>query len=361
MAAVRADDTQRPCVRKRARSPGVSMFPTPAPPIPTQHPPRGAWRRAYSEVVADPRQLARELELDPELVAEAAARSFALRVPRAFLARIERGNPRDPLLIQVLPGLLELEERAGFGIDPVAEIARSPQPGLIHKYQGRVLWVLTGACAIHCRYCFRRHFPYGDHLGGIAGRLDVLEHLRRDPTIREVILSGGDPLSLDDAVLGSLAAELAAIPQLERLRVHTRLPVVIPERVDTALVGWLTATRLRSVVVLHVNHAREIDGAVAAAVGRLVSAGVTVLNQAVLLAAVNDSVEALTGLSERLFEIGVLPYYLHQLDRVAGAAHFEVSDKRAVELMAQVAARLPGYLVPRLVRDDGESAAKIMV
>lgn len=337
----------------------MSLAPTASASI--QAPARAPWRRAYAEVVTDPLELARALDLDPTVVAEAAARSFALRVPRAFLARIERGNPRDPLLLQVLPGLLELEARPGFGLDPVAELARSPQAGLIHKYQGRVLWVMTGACAIHCRYCFRRHFPYGEHLGGIAGREAALEFLRRDPTVREVILSGGDPLSLDDIVLAPLAKELGTIPHLERLRVHTRLPVVIPERVDATLIEWLTSTRLRSVMVLHVNHAREIDGGVAAAVDRLLRAGVAVLNQAVLLAAVNDSVEAQVDLSERLFEIGVLPYYVHQLDRVAGAAHFEVPDERAVALMAAVSERLPGYLVPRLVRDDGSSPAKVPV
>lgn len=317
------------------------------------------WRRDYADVITDPAELARLLGIDPELISPAARASFALRVPRAFVARMVPGDPRDPLLLQVLPSRREEEHVEGFGVDPVAELDRSPQPGLLHKYHGRVLWVLSGACAIHCRYCFRRHFPYGDHLGGPTARQQVLDHLRGDPTIREVILSGGDPLSLDDGRLAELAHEIAAIEHVERLRVHTRLPVVIPSRVDEALLEWLTGTRLTPVVVLHVNHANELDADVAAAIGRLRERGVTLLNQAVLLAGVNDRVEALVELSERLFAAGVLPYYLHQLDRVDGAAHFEVEDSRALALVTQVAARLPGYLVPRLVRDDGVAAAKV--
>lgn len=319
------------------------------------------WRRDYADVITDPAELAHLLRIDQELISPAAGVRFALRVPRAFAARMVPGDPHDPLLLQALPSRREEEHVEGFGVDPVAELERSPQPGLLHKYHGRVLWVLSGACAIHCRYCFRRHFPYGDHLGGATARQQVLDHLRGDPTIREVILSGGDPLSLDDTRLTELGRELAAIPHLERLRVHTRLPVVIPSRVDAPLLEWLTGTRLTPVVVLHTNHANELDADVGAAIGRLRERGVTLLNQAVLLAGVNDSVEALVQLSERLFAVDVLPYYLHQLDRVQGAAHFEVSDARARALMAEVAVRLPGYLVPRLVRDDGRSLAKVVV
>lgn len=327
----------------------------PAPP-PLSLPP---WRKAYAEAVTDPAELARLLGLPRDLVDAAAARSFGLRLPRPFLGRIERGNLRDPLLLQVLPALAESETRQGFAFDPTAEQARSPVPGLIRKYHGRALWIMTGACAVHCRYCFRRHFPYADHLAGIEGRVDVLTHLAADPTIEEIILSGGDPLSLPDEQLAPLAAQLAAIPHLRRLRVHTRLPVVVPERVDAALLSWLAGTRLAPVVVLHANHPNELDGAVGAAVDRLRAARVPVLNQAVLLAGVNDSVEALAALSTRLFELGVLPYYLHQLDRVVGASHFEVADDRAGELWRGLAARLPGYLVPRLVRDDGVSPYKV--
>jgi EF-P beta-lysylation protein EpmB len=334
--------------------PKMSLAIAPSPTLPQ-------WRRDYADVITDAAELAAFLRIDPASISAAARSSFALRVPRAFAARMAPGDPHDPLLLQVLPSRLEEDHAEGYGTDPVAELERSPQPGLLHKYRGRVLWVLSGACAIHCRYCFRRHFPYGDHLGGGAAREQVLAHLRADSSVKEVILSGGDPLSLDDGRLAELARELAAIPHLERLRVHTRLPVVIPSRVDEALLAWLTGTRLTPVVVLHVNHAHELDAEVGAAIGRLRERGVTLLNQAVLLAGVNDGVEALVELSERLFAVGVLPYYLHQLDRVQGAAHFEVSDARARALMAEVAVRLPGYLVPRLVRDDGRSLAKVVV
>jgi EF-P beta-lysylation protein EpmB len=317
-----------------------------------------AWRRAYADAIRDPRELLDVLGLDPTL---AVASPFPLRVPHAFVARMRRGDLTDPLLRQVLPLDAEAVDTAGFGRDPVAELDRSPVAGLITKYQGRVLWVLTGACAVHCRYCFRRHFPYQEHLGGVTGRREVVEYLRAKPSVREVILSGGDPLSLDDDVLAGLAHELATIPHLERLRVHTRLPIVLPDRVDDQLLAWLTGTRLTPVVVLHANHPAELDATVAAAVARLRGGGIVVLNQAVLLAGVNDNADTLAALSERLFLIGVVPYYLNQLDRVAGAAHFEVDDQRAIALVHELQVRLPGYLVPRLVRDDGASAFKVAV
>ncbi len=244
---------------------------------------------------------------------------------------------------------------AGYEADPLAETAAvggvTPLPGLLHKYRGRALLLVTGACAVHCRYCFRRHFPYGDHSRWGEGWGRALDWLAASPAIEEVILSGGDPLAASDDKLAALVAGLDRIPHLRRLRVHTRLPVVVPERVDGALLGWLGSSRLAPVVVLHANHPRELDGAVAAAVARLRGAGATVLNQAVLLAGVNDSAEALVGLSRELFAAGVLPYYLHLLDRVAGAAHFEVPAARARELLRAMMAELPGYLVPRLVRE----------
>jgi EF-P beta-lysylation protein EpmB len=253
---------------------------------------------------------------------------------------------------------VETRPQPGFERDPLGEERVSPVPGLLHKYRGRALLVVTGACAIHCRYCFRRHFPYAEHAAAWEG---ALGYLAADPTVTEVILSGGDPLAVTDERLGALARRLAEIPHLRRLRVHTRLPVVLPERVDEGLLEWLAGTRLAPLLVLHANHPRELDGAVAAAVGRLRGAGVPVLNQAVLLAGINDRVEDLAGLSEGLFEIGVLPYYLHLLDPVAGAAHFEVPLPRGRELVAELARLLPGYLVPRLVREVPGAPAKVPV
>jgi len=318
------------------------------------------WRAELARAVDDPAELIRMLDLDAGLLpqARAAARGFPLRVPRGFVARMTRGDAADPLLRQVLPLGAELEQHAGFSTDPTSDLAAELTPGLLTKYQGRALLVATGACAVHCRYCFRRHFPYADSNPRADGWRAALAAIVADPTIDEVILSGGDPLSLSDARLGELAAALAALPQLKRLRIHTRHPVVLPERVDDALLGWLAPLRLQKVVVLHANHAQELDASVADACARLRDAGATLLNQSVLLRGVNDSVDALAALSERLFALGVLPYYLHQLDRVQGAAHFEVDDRAALALHAALVARLPGYLVPRLVREVAGAPAK---
>ena len=287
--------------------------------------------------------------------ADAAARDFPLRVPRGFVARMRRGDPADPLLLQVLPTAAELVAAPGYTADPLVEVdesaAASPVPGVLHKYRGRALLLVTGACGVHCRYCFRRHFPYGEHAPRGDGWERALEWLAANPAVEEVILSGGDPLAVSDEKLAWLVEALDAIPHLRRLRVHTRMPVVLPERVDDALVAWLGGSRLSTVVVLHANHAQEIDGTVSAAIARLRAAGAAVLNQAVLLAGVNDSVAAQCELSRALFDAGALPYYLHLLDRVAGAAHFEVPEARARELLHGVMAELPGYLVPRLVRE----------
>lgn len=322
-----------------------------------------AWRRAQAEAVTDPRELLALLGLPADLLpaAQRAADLFGLRVPRGYVARMRPGDPRDPLLLQVLPLGAELREVPGYGADPLAEGEAAPRPGLLHKYRGRVLLVVTGACAVHCRYCFRRHFPYGEASPGWSGWGEVLGHVADDPEVREVILSGGDPLSAADERLAELVARIEAIPHVERLRIHTRTPVVLPERVDEGLLAWLGGTRLRPVVVVHANHAREIDGSVRAAFGRLRGAGATVLNQSVLLAGVNDSADALAELSEALFAAGALPYYLHLLDRVQGAAHFEVPEARARRLVGEVAARLPGFLVPRLVREVPGAPAKVPV
>ena len=264
---------------------------------------------------------------------------------------MRRGDSADPLLRQVLPLEAEAEAGAGFSQDPVGDRQASLSPGLLHKYEGRVLMVTTGACAVHCRYCFRRHFPYHETPRTPADWALALRQIAADSTIGEVILSGGDPLTLVDATLAELAERIAAIAHVRRLRVHTRLPVMIPERVTPELLQWLTGTRLAPVMVIHANHAAELQGSAAAAVRRIVSAGVPTLNQAVLLRGVNDSVEALAELSERLVDLGVMPYYLHQLDRVAGAAHLEVPVAEGLRIVEQLRQRLPGYAVPRYVRE----------
>jgi EF-P beta-lysylation protein EpmB len=271
---------------------------------------------------------------------------------------MRRGDPRDPLLLQALPQLAELEQAPGFVVDAVGDLAARSAQGVLHKYEGRALLIASGSCAINCRYCFRRHFPYGDEMAAAGQWRKALEHVRQDPSISELILSGGDPLALATAKLEELSRGLADIPQVTRLRIHTRLPVVLPERIDDAFAGWLAALPLQKVVVLHANHANEFDAQVDHACARLREAGATLLNQSVLLRGVNDDADALAALSERLFAAGVLPYYLHQLDRVQGAAHFEVDDARALALVEAVRHRLPGYLVPRLVREVGGEASK---
>ena len=311
------------------------------------------WQTELARAIRDPVELAGLLDLDLTAlgVASAAADQFPVRVPRPYLARMQSGDPNDPLLLQVLPAARELAAAPGYVSDPLRESEANPAPGLIHKYRGRVLLLVSPACAIHCRYCFRRHFDYAANTPGRRRWQQALDYVRGDDTISEVIYSGGDPLAASDAMLAWLTDQLAAIPHVRRLRIHSRLPVVIPARIDRELLSWLGATTLQSSLVLHVNHANEIDAELAAAVKRLRGAGVTVLNQSVLLAGINDDADRLAALSEGLFSAGILPYYLHLLDRVQGAAHFAVARSRAVGLHRELLARLPGYLVPRLVEE----------
>lgn len=312
-----------------------------------------AWQTALAQVVTQPGELLRLVGLGEEWreAAEAAAKAFPLRVPRGFIARMRRGDPADPLLRQVLPLVEELHSAPGFGLDPVGDRDAQRAPGVLHKYAGRVLLTATGACAVHCRYCFRRHFPYEEANAAADAWRGALLAIADDPSITEVILSGGDPLTLSDRRLAEFVQQAARIEHVTRVRVHSRLPVVLPERITAALCDILTSTRLRPVLVIHANHAQEIDTNVQSACNLLTAHGIPLLNQSVLLHGVNDSVTALTDLSEALFAAGVLPYYLHQLDRVQGAAHFDVPDDVARQLHAAMHASLPGYLVPRWVRE----------
>lgn len=318
------------------------------------------WRRELAEAIRHPAELYGLLGLDPGRLPAAAAR-FPLLVPRAFVARMRPGDPRDPLLLQVLPHAAEDDELPGWSSDPLRESEALAAPGLVRKYRGRGLLLLTGGCAVNCRYCFRREFPYADSGAtrrGIAAGLDAIAD---DDTITEVILSGGDPLLLDDAVLADVVGRLDRVPHVRRLRIHSRLPVVLPSRVTPALVGLLGDSRLTSVVVIHANHPAELDESVSAAVRMLAAVPAMILNQAVLLAGVNDSATTLAALSERLVELGVTPYYLHLLDRVRGAAHFDVPEARAIDLHHRLRDSLPGYAVPRLVREVPGEPAKVRI
>lgn len=321
------------------------------------------WQQEMAAAITRPEALIEALGLDISLLrpAHTAAATFPLRVPVGYVARMQRGNSQDPLLRQVLPLGEELNQPAGYIADPLGELAALRAPGLLHKYHGRALLITTSACAVHCRYCFRREFPYAEQASDGARWSEALDRIARDASIEEVILSGGDPLSLSDSRLTALTDALARIPHVRRLRVHTRQPIVLPSRVDEGLLTWLKQLPWPVVFVLHANHANEIDASVRDACARLRTSGITLLNQSVLLRGVNDDAEALANLSNALFEAGVLPYYLHMLDPVRGAAHFDIPEDRARQLAAQLAARLPGYLVPRLVREIPGAPAKTML
>ena len=318
------------------------------------------WRQQLAEAITDPAELLRVLELPGALLprARAAAKDFPLKVPASFVRKIRKGDPQDPLLRQILPLDDELREAPGFVADPVGDVAALKAPGLIHKYRDRVLLSATPACAVHCRYCFRRHFDYAGAGHGPDAWRAAADYVRARPEITELILSGGDPLSLSDGRLQTLTDAFLDIAHLKRLRIHTRQPVVLPGRVDAGLLDWLRDLPWDRAVVIHANHPAELDDEVAAVLAALKSTGVLLLNQSVVLRGVNDDVEVLEALSERLYACGALPYYLNGLDRVAGSAHFYVSDARVLELHARLRERLPGYLVPRPVRDVGRGGAK---
>jgi EF-P beta-lysylation protein EpmB len=322
------------------------------------------WQQQLRNVVSSRAELLALLGLENSEVGDAggACEEFALKVPRSFVRRMRSGDPRDPLLLQVLSSAQEMQLTSGYSQDPVGENGPTlPERGIIHKYQGRVLLIVSGACAVNCRYCFRRHFPYNDHQNSREQWSEALQFIRDDDSIEEVILSGGDPLVAPDALLQQLLARIADIDHVRRLRIHTRLPVVIPERVTPELLDAVTHPGLQTVVVIHCNHAREIDESVRAAMTRFRDAGIMIFNQAVLLAGINDSVEAQLTLSRQLFAAGVLPYYLHVLDKVQGAAHFDVTEDRAQHIIGELAAALPGYMVPKLVRDIAGANAKVPV
>ena len=319
------------------------------------------WQAQLQRAWRDPAALLRHLGHDPDRFGLASAETFPFLVTEAFAARMRAEDPDDPLLRQVLPLAAEDRRAPGFGPDPVGDAASRTARGVLHKYRGRALLITTGACPIHCRYCFRREFDYaGDGLSGtaLAGAVD---YIAATADIEEVILSGGDPLMLGDRKLKQLTDALAPIPHYRRLRIHSRIPVTLPARIDDAFVEWLAKLDRQVVVVVHANHANEFDREVAGALSRLREAGATILNQAVLLAGVNDSVPALARWMEAGFNAGTLPYYLHMLDRISGSAHFEVGRERAIALIRGLRERLPGYMVPRLVEERAGAASKLPV
>ncbi len=319
-----------------------------------------SWQDELADLITSPDELFELLQLDVSRLDEArlACRQFPLRTTRAYAARIRPGDFQDPLLKQILPLGIELDTVPGYNQDPLQEANANPLPGLIHKYRGRVLFIAAPQCAINCRYCFRRHFPYGDNSPSRSQWQAALDYIRADDTIEEVIYSGGDPLVLADRQLLWLSQEVAGINHVKRLRVHTRLPIVAPSRITTQCLEWLSLPGVQTIMVIHCNHAREIDDAVVQGLAELRGAGVTLLNQSVLLKGVNDDSQTLAQLSKTLFEAGVMPYYLHLLDKVAGAAHFCVGEAQASAMYQQLLTLLPGYLVPKLVREDPSAGSK---
>jgi EF-P beta-lysylation protein EpmB len=325
----------------------------------TQSLPNQDWREQIRSGFHDPASLLSYLGLSSMSVGHSA--SFPLRVPRAFAQRMRPKDPQDPLLLQVLPDPDEGTSNPGFSIDPVGDLESRSAPAILHKYRGRVLVMTTGACAVHCRYCFRQHYPYSGQTVNSRRWEAAIAYLRGHEDIEEVILSGGDPFMLATRKLRRLSDDLSALPTIRRLRIHTRMPVVLPDRVTSGLLGWLSDLTLPTVIVIHANHAREFDGSVDQALARLGKTGAFLLNQSVLMKGINDNFEDLKQLMERSFGAGVLPYYLHQLDRVAGSARFEVSDSKATSLIKMLRESLPGYLVPRLVREERDQPNKTPV
>lgn len=310
------------------------------------------WQQHMKLAIRSPEQLADRLELPLEAIDPGqSSGQFPLFVPLPYLSRIQHGDLKDPLLLQVLPVSQENQLVEGYTNDPLTESQYQLPGGLLQKYNGRALLVCNGTCAVHCRYCFRRHFPYDQTVARAEQWQPALQELAGDDSIHEVILSGGDPLTLVDSVFEQLVKQIEQIDHIKRLRVHTRLPVVIPQRVTPELLKCLNETRLATAFVIHANHANEIDEQVRQAIGQLHAHQVRLLNQSVLLRGVNDSVDLLGDLSERLFEVGVTPYYLHQLDPVSGAAHFHVPVAEGLQLVDLLRQRLSGYLVPKYVQE----------
>lgn len=329
--------------------------------IVTLNPPsREDWLAQLADVITDPDELLHVLNLESDedlLAGREARRLFALRVPRAFVARMEKGNPNDPLLRQVLTAREEFVAAPGFSTDPLEE-QHSVVPGLLHKYRNRALLLVKGGCAVNCRYCFRRHFPYADNQGNKRNWQTALDYIAMHPELDEIIFSGGDPLMAKDHELAWLMTQLEGIPHVKRLRIHSRLPIVIPARITGALTARCEQSRLQILLVNHINHANEINEAFRAAMAQLRRAGVTLLNQSVLLRDVNNNAHTLAALSNALFDAGVMPYYLHVLDRVQGAAHFLVSDDEARNIIRELLTLVSGYMVPRLAREIGGEPSK---
>ena len=321
------------------------------------------WQHQFKNSITNIDELCDALKLQANQLSlcNSTNQKFPLRVPWSYVNRMQKSNPLDPLLLQVLPQAQEENYVDGFSVDPVGDLASAKSAGVLQKYFGRALLLATSRCGIHCRYCFRRHFPYADHNPRYDNWKSAINEISNDTSIKEVILSGGDPLVLDDIELKNLTSRIERIPHVKRLRIHTRLPVVIPDRINKTLINWIKNSTLQIVIVLHINHAQEIDDYFQSKLQNLSTANCTLLNQSVLLKNINDHPDTLVELSEVLFATGVLPYYLHLLDKVQGSAHFEVYETQAKAIMNEVQNKLPGYLIPKLVKEEAGRASKIQI
>lgn len=328
---------------------------------PVEH---SSWQVSLQHAIQSIEQLLQVLELSVEQLPyrlRPSAQHFPLKVPYSFVSRMAKGDPFDPLLLQVLPLLEEQTIAPGYSFDPLAEKKANPLPGLLHKYHGRVLLIATGACAVHCRYCFRQHFSYNEHAIGVERWQQIKNYLQNDSSIKEVIFSGGDPLIVTDEKLQHWFSDLETISHIKRIRFHTRVPVVLPNRIDQSFLTMLEKTALPKIMVLHINHPNEVNQELIEAMASLKKRNVTLLNQSVLLRNINDDVNVLMTLSEKIFEAGVLPYYLHLDDKTQGTQHFSVSEQEAKQLMKQLMQKLPGFLVPKLAREVPELGSKEIV
>lgn len=334
---------------------------------PLQNTPRQArkpWQQALANAYTRPQDLLDFLGLPHTLLSQQtleATRKFPFLVPHSYAVRINKGNPRDPLLLQVLPSNEEMQLTPGYSDDPLQEQQAIKTRGILHKYQGRVLLIISSGCAIYCRYCFRREFPYAETQLTQFQEETALNYIRDNPSISEVILSGGDPLLLSDNRLDRLITKLGNITHLKRLRIHSRMPIILPSRIQPSLLHCLQQSRLTAVIVVHSNHPAEINQEVRTALTQIKTFGIALLNQSVLLKDINDQAEILTELSEILFDAGVMPYYLHLLDKTTGTAHFDVTEDKALTLMESIRTTLPGYLVPKLVRETANTAYKLPI
>ena len=326
------------------------------------------WQQQLKNTVNNIQELCSELDLDYNTLKHGRLNlqpKFPLKVSRYYLNKINKNNLNDPLLLQILPQVEELKSAPNFCHDPLEEEKYTKVPGLIHKYHNRVLLTVTGACGIHCRYCFRQNFPYENNILAQKERDLQLDYIIKNININEVILSGGDPLCVNNKYLDLLLSSLTSIPHIKTIRFHSRMPIVIPDRIDEELIEilnrYINNQHVNIVLVTHCNHPDELDEHIKNKMALLKNIGITILNQSVLLKNINDNAKTLVDLSHKLFECHILPYYLHLLDPVTGTSHYEVKHSNAKLLIKEVSSKLSGYLVPKLVQEIAGMPSKTLV